>query len=455
MFRYATSDLETWFKSKHRKPLIIRGARQVGKSTLVRNFCIEKKLDLFEVNLEERPLTTLSKDGIILDEVIAEMELLHKKKIRAEKSIIFLDEIQEQPKAINLLRYFHEKKNELAVIAAGSLLEVTLKQEKIEIPVGRVDFYQLGPMNFQEFLLATGNSDLLQYLEIKSVVKIPSFAHKLLIEELKKFYIVGGMPESILRYSEERDFVAVRKVQHQLLETYRNDFFKYATKASIPKLDKVFEFVPLHLGKKVKYVEISRDFKAKDLLNSIQILYDVRVVSPVYFSKAKKIPLNSEYDSSIFKLFFLDIGLCAKANEISLETFNDEKFSIYLKGELAEQFVFQHVYYGHGKFENPKIFYWINEKKNASAELDFVVEINNRIVPIEVKSVQSMKLKSLIYFMHINQHKVAVKISLEEYSVQDNFETKIFDGHRDVTVKFKLYNIPIYMAGQLFDLNII
>ncbi len=448
MYRYAQADLLSWFKSKNRKPLIIRGARQVGKSTLVRNFCQENQLTLIELNLEERPLKSLKQQGFPLDDVIREIEIIHKIKINPKKMLLFIDEIQEQPKAINLLRYFYEKKKELAVISAGSLFEAVILQDKIETPVGRVDFYQLGPMTFKEFLLANNDIELLKYLTPSKSKKIPSFIHQELIEKMKIFYIVGGMPAVIATYIDTKNLLEAQKVQHQLIETYKNDFYKYVSQSKIPKLDMVFDYAPLHLGKKVKYTEISRDFKAQDLKTAIQILSAAKIIAPVYFTKANKIPIKSEIDLSIFKIFFLDIGLCSKINNISLETFDNEKFSHYLQGDLAEQFTFQHLYYGHGKFEHAEIYYWLNEKKNAAAELDFLIEDERRIIPIEVKAKASNHLKSLIYFMHLNKLSLACKISTAPFA-KEKIKTKLYDGTKNVNLNFELISLPLYLVENL------
>jgi len=212
-------------------------------------------------------------------------------------------------------------------------------------------------------------------------------------------------------------------------------------------MDLIFDYVPTHLGKKVKYVEIARDYRAKDLKDAIGILSRAKIISPVCFTRGKKIPLKRESDSSIYKLFFLDVGLCSKINNISLETFDDELFSFYLKGELAEQYVFQHLFYGHGKFESSELFYWMNEKKNSAAELDFLCEFKNKIIPIEVKSTVSTRLKSLIYYMHLNKLDLAVKISLDVYK-KEKIVTKIHNGHDDVSVSFIIVNLPLYLVEE-------
>jgi predicted AAA+ superfamily ATPase len=455
MFRLAQNDLADWYDSKNRKPLILRGARQVGKSTLVRQFCHDKKLVLFEINLEEQPLKSLNKEGFKLEEIIKEIEFICKNKILSNECLIFLDEIQNQPKAINLLRYFYEKRRELAIVAAGSLLEVVLKQEEIEFPVGRVGFYQLGPMTFYEFLLGIEEKELAEF--IRTPAPPPQFIHEVLNEKLKEFFIVGGMPESISCFHQTKSMDEVAKVQNQLLETYRNDFYKYAKQGKIPKLNHVFDYVPTHLGKKVKYVEISRDHKSKDLQEAIEILTDSRIINPVSFTKGSKLPLKSESDLSLFKLYFLDVGLCAKVNNLSLNTFEDDEFSFYFKGELAEQFIFQHLYYGHGKFENPNLYYWKNEKKNAEAEIDFLMEFQQKdknlnrktlSLPIEVKSGSSQKLKSLFYFMNLRNKKLAIKFSPMHFQTE-KIQTKIFDGDQLKIVEFTLLNIPLYFVDQL------
>jgi predicted AAA+ superfamily ATPase len=452
MKRLAENDLKQWRHSPHRKPLILRGARQVGKSTLVRQFAQNENLELCEINLEERPLKSLKGDGYPLDDILQEIEFLTKKKIDPQSTLLFIDEIQAQPKAINLLRYFYEKKKNLMVITAGSLLEIAIKQAQIQFPVGRVDFYQLGPMTFYEFLLALQETQLTDFfMEMKNSFKsIPPFIHESFIKRLKDYYFVGGLPEAISVFIQNQSLTEVNRIHSQLIQTYKNDFYKYASRANIPKLAKIFDFTPGHLGQKVKYVEIDRDIKSTKLQECIQLLTDARIISPVHFSKANTIPLKSQVDLSVFKLFFLDIGLCNYMNEISLNDFYQDEFSFFLKGQIGEQFCFQHLYYGTGRFESPSIYYWLNEKKNANAEIDFLIEKGDPkiIMPIEVKSGSSLKLKSLIYFVHEKKLSQAITLTPNNYS-KEKIETHVFNGKEKIKVTFELSNFPIYMAELL------
>ena len=338
--RKSLKTLESWHQSRKRKPLILRGARQVGKSSLVSLFARLKNLNLIEINFETTFLESLKKSVIDIELVLQDLELTTGKKLNPQKDLIFLDEIQKCPNALLSLRYFYENKSEYAVIAAGSLLDFLLQDTEISFPVGRVDFLTLGPVSFSEFLKAT-KQDLLYEEFNKNLQKSSNVAHRLLMDQYRIFCAIGGMPESVQVYLDSKDFFAVRKIHRSILQTYKADFLKYAKKHEIFRCEKIFDYVPTHLGQKIKYTEIDSNEKARDLKKAIETLRYARVLYSVSHTNATAVPLQAFMDDTVFKLFFLDIGLSL--------THAEEEFKNILHGEsvlsgpMAEQYVAQHL----------------------------------------------------------------------------------------------------------------
>ena len=272
MKRIAELHLSHWFTKKTRQPLIIRGARQVGKSTLVRLFCESQKLQLIEINLEKTKLLSVATDDFDIQKVLDEIQLKTKKRID-EKTIIFLDEIQESPQLLKSLRYFYEERPELAVISAGSLLELALKKESISFPVGRVEFYHLGPMTFTEFLWATNNHFLQEKLESLDFSPAVTALAK---AQLQNYYYVGGMPKAVKTFVEEKSLVSVRDIQNQILQTYVADFPKYNSRIQVERIDRVFNSTITQLGKKIIYQKIDPGSQARDTRRILDLLIDAR-----------------------------------------------------------------------------------------------------------------------------------------------------------------------------------
>jgi predicted AAA+ superfamily ATPase len=444
MKRKAEVELWAWFNKKNRMPLIMRGARQVGKSTLVRLFCQNYKLDLIELNLEIINFNTLEQTNFNIENLLDEIQLVSKKKITKE-TIIFFDEIQESPKLLKYLRYFYEMKPEIAIISAGSLLEFVLKDEKFSFPVGRVEFFHLGPMTYLEFLEANGNE-----LLAKKIVeqKFDEHVDKLAKEELRKYFYIGGMPKAVLTYIENKSLVEVRHVQTQIIQTYMADFPKYNSRIKQDRINRVFSTVALHVGQKTIFQKLDSESKSRDTKKIIELLIDAKVLLSCHHSNSNSTPLMGESDETILKLYFLDIGLLNALIDLDLSILDSEfKNNFSLKGFLAEQFIAQHLAYVAGTAKVPSLFYWLKDKGSQKGEVDFILEQKQKIFPVEVKASAIGHLKSLYYFMKEKKRLTGVRFSLLPFSI-DKKNHKI-DG---VEIPMELVSLPHYAVEVLLDI---
>ena len=412
MKRNAEAKLKKWIISKDRKPLIVRGARQVGKSYLIRQFAKNEKYKLIEINLEKVKFKTIEKENFNIKEWVNEIEIIANQKIDL-KTIIFIDEIQNQPEAISKLRYFYEEKNEIAIICAGSLLELSLSEQKISFPVGRVEYLFLSPMTFTEYLQGIGKDQLAENILNNSVSE---FAHELLQQEVKNYFYIGGMPEAIQTYVNSNSFMDVRKVQQDILTSYTLDFPKYEKKGKLEKLTQIFQKIPFHLGKKIIFQHIEREMKSVEIKKYIEMLRLAHVLIPCYHVNATQLPIASTIDHSVLKYYFLDIGLLNAIHKISWDDFNElfsESFAT--KGFLAEQFISQHLAYSVDQSIQPENYFWLKDKDKDKAEIDFIWTHNKKILPIEVKAAKGNRLKSLEVFGKEKKVDLAIKFSKEYF----------------------------------------
>lgn len=446
MERLALEDLKKWFTAKDRKPLVLRGARQVGKSTLVRLFCEKAKLKLMVLNFEKNKLNHLEEPQFKIQSLIDEIELLLGTGITKD-TLLFLDEIQEQPQMIKLLRYFYEERPDIPVIAAGSLLELVLKKNAISFPVGRVHFYYLGPMTFFEFLIANGETILVEQLGRK---KISETAFQMAKSYFKKYLYIGGMPKAVQTFVNTKSMLEVREVQNQIIQTFISDFPKYNKHIDVDRIEKIFLQSALTIGKKVVYQTLDRDSNSKSIRKIIEILIDARILLPCYHSNGNN-PLKAEIDYTVYKNYFMDIGLVNCMHGISFTTIEAEVASSFTtKGAIAEQFVAQHLSMGwNGPTVPSELFYWLKDKDIKKSEIDFIVQTaDGDILPIEVKSETGGSLKSLFYFCFEKNISQALKLSLSPLEVS-KIQHKI--GEKKVVVQLK--NIPIFCVEQLTKNN--
>lgn len=440
MKRSAEQYLNEWFLSEQRQPLIIRGARQVGKSTLVKLFAEREGLDLIEINLEKTRLVTVSKESFEISELIDEI-LLKSRKNLTKKSLVFFDEIQESPNLLKYLRYFYEERPDIAVVAAGSLLEIALKDNDFSFPVGRVQFYHLGPMSFSEFLVATQNDFLLtkikQHEFSEAVVKE---AKKLLAQ----YYYVGGMPKAVKTFVSSKSLAPVRDVQEQIIQAYIADFPKYNSRINVERVEKVFYSATSLLGRKVIWSHLDKEAKAREVRRAMELLVDARVILKCNHSSANSVPLAGEMDESIFKVYFLDIGLLNSMMRLDFFQIEEEMENNFnTKGFLAEQFVAQHLAYLNNEKRGPALFYWLRDKGSQKGEVDFVIENQGETIPVEVKAKSLGHLKSLMLFIEAKKPKNAFKVSLENYN-----KTAVTKGE----AKTLITTLPLYAIEEIYNI---
>ena len=454
--RTAIIDLEKWFSQDRRKPLVIRGARQVGKSTLVRLFAEKHGLNLFEVNLERYSRFDEVFKRLDVKEILTEIEYFTGQgKINQENSLIFLDEIQSAPHAIKALRYFYEDFPQIPVIAAGSLLELTLSDHSFAMPVGRMEYLFLGPMSFEEFLLAGPETQLLDLLNSFDFTNaFPQSAHRRLLELLRAYLLVGGMPEAVKEFLSSKHLEDVIRVHSSLLETYRDDFGKYARGGDLLRIQKVFDHTPLAVGEKVVYRKIDGEAQSRETKKAIDLLAKAGIISRVHHASASGIPLRAGKKDKVFKLYFLDVGLMNRMcgiDHLPVSGFeNDVPF--INKGKMAEQFIAQHLLSMGFPHETPQLHYWLREGRAANAEVDFLIQAGGRILPIEVKAGKTGSLKSLHQFIHEKKQNSAVRFDFSPPS-QMAVEHKIVSGGRTERVRFELLSLPLYMVGQTIRLE--
>jgi predicted AAA+ superfamily ATPase len=446
MFRYAINDLKKWSDSSTPKPLVIRGARQVGKSTLVRLFCEINNFDLVEVNLEKNKLRELDNQiSFSIKKVLNEIELVTRKKFN-ENSVLFLDEIQEQPLAFNRLRYFFEDRPGLKVITAGSLLDVIIDEANFSMPVGRIEYYFLGPLSFREFLMAKKEKILLEHLDSLSLeTPGPQILHQQAVELLKEYYFVGGMPEAVKTFIESDDMDLVRDIQNNLLQTYRDDIPKYTKSKQGIRVKEVFDYVPAHLGEgKIKFNAIS-ETNSTLVKEAISTLDKAQVIMKVLHTNASGLPLSVGSDESVMKLYFLDIGLYNASTGVQwTEIIRTNEDELLVKGAMAEQFVAQHL-----KYRNPKLkedlHYWLRGGKKEAAEVDFIINVSGSILPVEVKAGSTGKMRSLWQFVAEKKSKKVLKFDLKyRDSYKNEVTQKVVTAQGVVEIKCDLYSLPLY-----------
>jgi len=450
MYRNAEKELNFWFKEKRRKPLIIRGARQVGKSTLVRNFAKNNNLTLFEINLEKHSYLDKVFSTFNIDTIIREISSILKTEIAIEDSLLFLDEIQAIPSAIQALRYFYEDKPALPVISAGSLLEFTLADHHFSMPVGRVEYLHLGPMSFEEFLIAKQEDflvDILSKFSLKDTITDTS--HNLLLGFIREYMIVGGMPEAVLEYIETKQFTPVNKVHDSIIATYQDDFGKYANNKDLIRLQNLFNYVPRTVGQKIKYVNISREEQSRDIKNAIDLLSKAKIIMKVYHSNCSGIPISADIDLNVYKLIFLDIGLMNRICGVSWSELSKiDGLRLINEGALAEQFIGQHLLLESKGYESPGLYYWLRDKRSVNAEIDFVSSFGQQIVPIEVKSGKSGTLKSLLLFAGLKKSTLGIRFDLNKPSIQ-NIQQELRFEESTTKVGYQLLSLPLYLSEQL------
>jgi len=419
--RQIDSKLSAWGDEKNRKPLLLRGARQVGKSYSVRNFA--RKFEHFiEINFEEKPEAAELFSGNLTPSHICEnISIYSGKPVIPGKTLLFLDEIQQCIPAISSLRFFYEQMPDLHLIAAGSLLEFALE----EIPsfgVGRIRSLFMYPFSFDEFLLSVNEHDLLHLKKNASAEKpIPQIFHNKLIEYFKKFLITGGMPEVVSEFINKKEAAEIQMPLDDLLISFRNDFAKYRKRVASSLLLEVFEAVARQTGGKFVYRKAVTDIHIKQIKEAVELLVMAGLVLPATHSDANGIPLGAEVNHKKRKLFLLDSGLHQRIAGLNLsDVILNKDFNSINKGSLSELFVATEIVKYSDPFRQNNLYYWQREVSGSNAEIDFLAQDGEYIVPIEVKSSGSGSMQSMYAFLKEKKQPYGVRFSFENFSEVNN-----------------------------------
>ena len=418
MRREKLNDLIAWKGSKDRKPLILRGARQVGKTWLMMEFGRLYYKNVAYINFEkQRQLRTVFEEGVDIERLIIALQIEVGFTIDPQDTLIILDEIQEAPEAITALKYFNEDASEYHIVAAGSLLGVALHRG-ISFPVGNVDFLDLNPMSYIEFLEAIGEEGLAKLLISRDWGLITAYKTKY-IEKLRYYYFVGGMPESVLKFSENNNFKEVRTIQKAILDAYEHDFSKHAPTDIVPRIRMIWNSVPAQLAKenrKFIYGLVKKGSRAKDYELALSWLIDCRQAYKVHRVSKPSIPLKAYEDPNAFKLFIIDVGLLSALTNMDEHSLlaGNEIFTEF-KGALTEQYVFQQLLAS----ESGVVNYWSAEE--STAEIDFVLQYMGKVFPLEVKAEENLQAKSLKVFSEKFKPSLKIRTSMSDHRQDDSF----------------------------------
>lgn len=433
MYRKAIEKLLKWKESKNRKPMIIMGARQTGKTWLMKEFGKQAYKSTIYINFDSNStMKNLFATDLNPERLIMGLELYAGQKIDHENSLLIFDEIQEVPRALSSLKYFYEEAPQYNIVCAGSLLGIAL-HEGTSFPVGKVNFLKLYPLSFNEFLLATGKEQFASLLEQKDFQMISSFKDTY-IEALKQYYFIGGMPEVVQSFIDCSDYNRVREIQKQILASYEQDFSKHAPYDIVPKIRMVWNSIPSQLAKENKkfiYGIIREGARAKDFETAIMWLSDCGLIHKISRINSPGIPSIAYEDLKSFKLFILDIGLLGCMTGINQNILlESNKLFVEFKGALTEQYVCQEL----KTIENLGIYYYTNER--GSCEVDFIVDTGEDIIPLEVKAEVNLKAKSLKTYAEKYSPRISIRTSMASYKKES-----------------WLINIPLYSIEQIKEVT--
>lgn len=433
MKRTLLAQLIKWKAKSIHLPILLRGARQVGKTYLIEHFgqnCFQK---MVSINFELSPEYIACFDTLKPKEIINKIEIISKQRIIPNTTLLFLDEIQICPNAIIALRYFKEQLPELHIIGAGSLLEFALSQHGMSMPVGRVQYLYMRPLSFVEYLQATNNQNLLEFiLQIKLEDDTPDVIHEAALKLIREYMILGGMPMVVDNYIKTESLADCQDFQTLLLRTYSDDFAKYSTSARYKYLQQVYNQIPGLVGQQIKYVNLSPDMDSRYLKDAILDLKKSGVIFPVYSTSASGLPLLTHLNEKRFKLLFLDVGLMKRAAKLDIDLLFTQDLMLLDKGAIAEQFVGQELLAYQDPLDEPQLYYWTREDKSSTAEVDYVLNFDSTITPIEVKAGKTGTLKSLHLLMKEKKLPIGVRISTQKLQKNEN-----------------ILSIPFYLISQL------
>ena len=433
MYRTAIEKLYKWKDGKHRKPLIIEGARQVGKTWLMKEFGSKAYAETVYINFDSNSgMAELFAADLNTDRLIMGLELFTGRKINPDRTLLIFDEVQEVPRALSSLKYFYENAPQYHIICAGSLLGIALHQGT-SFPVGKVDFLNLYPLSFKEFLMATEKERFASLLDKQNYSMVTSFKQSY-IDALKQYYFVGGLPEAVLRFAEEKDFNEVRSIQKRILTAYEQDFSKHAPNEIVPKIRMIWNSIPSQLAKENKkfvYGLVREGGRAKEYETAIMWLSDCGLVHKVSRVNAAGIPLKAYEDLKSFKLYMVDVGLLGCMTGLSQQTLLDgNNLFAEFKGALTEQYVCQQL----KTIEDLGVYYYTNDR--GSCEVDFVIDVGNQIVPVEVKAEVNLKAKSLKTYRDKYSPGISVRTSMADYKIEE-----------------WLVNLPLYAVEEILSIS--
>lgn len=432
MYRFAIKKLFEWKQNKYRKPLIIEGARQVGKTWLMKEFGKQAYENTVYVNFDSNSrMAELFSNDLDTERLVAGLEIYAGHKINCENTLLIFDEVQEVPRALSSLKYFCENAPQYHIVCAGSLLGIALHQGT-SFPVGKVDFLKLYPLSFKEFLVATDRERFAELLDNGDFIMMKPFKQTY-IDALKQYYFVGGMPEAVRSFSENNDYNEVREIQKRILTAYEQDFSKHAPNDIVPRIRMLWNSIPSQLAKENKkfvYGLVREGARAKDYETAIMWLSDCGLVHKISRVNSAGIPLKAYEDLKAFKLFLVDIGLLGCMAGLHQQTLIDgNDLFVEFKGALTEQYVCQEL----KTLGDIGVYYYTNDR--GSCEVDFVVDTGKMIIPLEVKAELNLKAKSLKMFRERFSPKLSVRTSMAEYKKEDG-----------------LVNLPLYAIDELVEL---
>jgi predicted AAA+ superfamily ATPase len=435
--RNALFKLKEWSENPYRKPLVLRGARQVGKTTLV-NIFAQNFIEFISLNLEIPGEKAIFEDGKTISEIISAIFFVKGKPVNSEKTLIFIDEIQTSPKAVTWLRYFYEEAPQFYVIAAGSLLE-SLIDNQISFPVGRVSYLPVRPFSYSEFLQAMGET---QSLEVLTQIPFPEYAHEKLLDLFRKYTLIGGMPEIVKNYAVKPDIVAISSVYDELLTSYLDDVEKYSKNSENAKvLRHIISNIFNEAGRRITFEKFGNsNYRSREMKEAFLTLEKTFLLNLVYPVTSTQLPLSPDYKKSP-KLQVIDTGLINYSAGLQKEFFGTAQLTDIYRGKIAEHITGQEllsINYSMTK----KNHFWIKEKI-SDAEIDFVYQYDGMIIPVEVKSGKSGKLRSLNEFMETANHNYAIRVYSEKLSISKS-TTRLGKP-------FWLLNLPFYLVHKIED----
>ena len=450
MKRDALSHLLEWKNREKRKPIVLRGARQVGKSYLVEDFAKREFASHLTINVD--------RDREFLRRIVTEnptrmlqlIELEYGCRLIPGTSLVFFDEIQAVPEIFARLRYFHEELPDLHVVAAGSLLDFVLEDHSFSMPVGRVEYMHLGPMTFVEFLAATGQDQWRQFLAAFSCRdQMPDSAHETLRRLFRIFLSLGGMPEAVATYVRTQSLLEADRSKEAILATLRDDFTRYGRRGAHDLMLKVFGRLPVLVGQSFKYVNIDREESARGIKQCLHLLELARLIYRVKRSSCSGLPLGASAKEEAFKILFLDVGLLLRACGLSAADVEREQDLLLVNaGAVAEQVVGQHLLHARPCWETPELYYWAREKNTSAAEVDYVIASGGRVIPVEVKAGKTGRLRSLWQFVAEKKVDLALRFNMDKPSLLNARDT-MHDGMR---LSYRLLSLPLYLIDQAYRL---